>query len=188
MNFQRCLKQKCWHALHAFLVQVTQKPTHGNKYTTKMLGWPKGRWSHWPAIRKFMDYKHCFECSFGFFGVMCSIIPKNMFKWLQCVWNFLFIWQAMWNYLSIHKMSPLVSFSSSSPLTTKTYKVTKTITNQVWKWFWLPESITNTNSGEQESLRLNLRHNFSIDISMILLRMKKNTLPQSFSLKNTYWF
>ena len=107
-----------------------------------------------------------------------------MFKWLQCVWNFLFIWQAMWNYLSIHKMSPLVSFLSSSPLTTKTYKVTKTITNQVWKWFWLPESITNTNSDEQESLRLNLRHNFSIDISMILLRMKKKTSSELFPQKH----
>ena len=89
INFQWCFKQKCWYTSHTLLVQVTQKTTHGNKYITKIFGWPKGRWSHWPGFRTFMDPKRRFECSFGFFGVMCSIIPKNMFKWLQCIWNFL---------------------------------------------------------------------------------------------------
>ena len=32
------------------------------------------------AFRTFIDRKRRFECSFGFFGVMYSIIPKNMFK------------------------------------------------------------------------------------------------------------
>ena len=49
----------------------------------------KGEMSHWAAFCTFMDRKRPFECSFVFSGVMCSVIPKNMLKWLQCIWNFL---------------------------------------------------------------------------------------------------
>ena len=64
-------------------------PKNRHKYTIKFFGWSKWRWSYWPAFRTFLDRKHCFECSFGFFGVTGTIIPKNMFKQLQCIWNFL---------------------------------------------------------------------------------------------------
>ena len=153
INFQWCLKQKCWRTSHTLLVQVTQKPTHGNKYTTKIFNRPKWRWSHWPAFRIFMDRKRRFECSFGFFGVKCSI-----FKWI-CLNDFS-AYETFFHSTSNVKqlVNPqnltcgfifrFSSFEISLKTSIKAYKTTKTITNQVWECFWLPESITNANPDE----------------------------------------
>ena len=151
INFQWCLKQKCWQRSHTLLIQVTQKPTHSNKYTTKIFGRPKGRWSYWPAFHTLMDCKRRFECNFGLFGVMCSIIPKNMFKWLQYIWNFLSFdkqcetnCQSTKSHLWFHFWVLLLW----NPCKCNDKSIKQQKSNHVWKWFWRRKSITNTNPDE----------------------------------------
>ena len=117
---------------------------------------------------------------YGFFGVMCSIIPKNMFKWLQCIWKFLSFDEqcettCQCTNLTFGFISGFSSFEIPLKATIKTYK-TKPITNQVWEWFWLPINI-NKDEYQQGWIRIFKikfeTFNSSIDISMILLRMGK---------------